>query len=425
MKLIDSAEITVKSGNGGNGIVSFRREKHIPRGGPSGGNGGKGGDVILKAKAGLNTLIDLRLKKEYRAGRGGDGGSNDKSGKNGEDLIINVPLGTIVTDILRDRVIADLTEDGDTFTVCRGGDGGRGNASFRSSVLQTPKFAEKGEITDPLAIRLELKLLADVGLVGFPNAGKSTLISRISAARPRIADYPFTTITPNLGVVRIDYERSFVVADMPGLIEGASQGQGLGHTFLKHIERTRLLAHLIDASGLSGRDPIEDYNIINKELSDFSPKVAALPQIAVLTKTDIAGNPAGEIKKELEALGKRVFEISSVTGEGIDALLGYISETLDSIPKSRPETQPVKVYKVEKEEAGYQIVKNDMNEFVVIGKHIENLVKKSDLDNEYSLRRLTKQLEGTGLYDDLRQKGCRHGDTVIIHNFVFEFDENC
>ncbi|MBP5273879.1 MAG: GTPase ObgE, partial [Abditibacteriota bacterium] len=399
------------------------REKYVAAGGPDGGDGGRGGSIVLRADDNMSTLMDFRYKRKYAAGNGADGQGGLRSGKDGADLVIRVPRGTLVKDKETGAVIVDMSGD-EPFVLAKGGRGGLGNKHFATPTRQAPRFAKPGMAGQRREVVLELKLLADVGLVGFPNAGKSTLISRISAARPRIADYPFTTITPNLGVVRIDYERSFVVADMPGLIEGASQGQGLGHTFLKHIERTRLLAHLIDASGLSGRDPIEDYNIINKELSDFSPKVAALPQIAVLTKTDIAGNPAGEIKKELEALGKRVFEISSVTGEGIDALLGYISETLDSIPKSRPETQPVKVYKVEKEEAGYQIVKNDMNEFVVIGKHIENLVKKSDLDNEYSLRRITKQLEGTGLYDDLRQKGCRHGDTVIIHNFVFEFDEN-
>ncbi|MBO4548248.1 MAG: GTPase ObgE [Abditibacteriota bacterium] len=424
MKLIDSCDITVKSGNGGNGVVAFRREKHIPRGGPSGGNGGKGGDVILRAVSGLNTLIDLRLKKEYKAGRGGDGGSNDKSGKNGEDLVISVPVGTVVTDIERGLVIADLTEDGETFTVCRGGDGGRGNACFRSSVLQTPKFAEKGEVTDPLSIRLELKLLADVGLVGFPNAGKSTLISRISAARPRIADYPFTTITPNLGVVRVGWEKSFVVADMPGLIEGASEGLGLGHTFLKHIERTRLLVHLIDASGTSGRDPLEDCRIIDRELAGFSEKVASLPRIICLTKADVSGGAPPEIKEALEAEGREVWEISSVTGQGVDALVGRISALLDELPRQEPPEEKVRVYKPDKPAARYQIVKNDTGEYVVLGKEIENLVRRSDLDNEYSLRRLARQLEGAGLYDALREKGCSHGDTVIILNFVFEFDEN-
>ncbi|MBQ9358710.1 MAG: Obg family GTPase CgtA, partial [Abditibacteriota bacterium] len=236
---------------------------------------------------------------------------------------------------------------------------------------------------------------------------------------------PFTTITPNLGVVRIGFEKSFVVADMPGLIEGAAEGLGLGHTFLKHIERTRLIAHLIDASGLSERDPMEDYRIINRELSGFSDKVASIPQIIVLNKTDVAGNPAAELRRQLESEGCKCFEISAVTGAGVEELLSYISAELDRIPREQTDREKVKVYKVEKPAPGYQIVKNDMNEFVVIGKEIESLVRKSDLENEYSLRRLTKQLEATGLYDDLRKKGCVHGDTVIILNFVFEFDENC
>lgn len=424
MKFIDSVEITVKAGDGGNGVVGFRREKHIPRGGPDGGHGGKGGDIIILADDKINTLVDLRFKKDYKAERGGDGGGNDRSGKQGEDLIVKVPVGTIVTDIDSGLVIADLVENQETFIVSQGGAGGRGNAAFKTAVFQTPRFAEKGEPVDPKRIQLELKLLADVGLVGYPNVGKSTLISRISAARPKIADYPFTTLAPNLGVVRLNYEKSFVVADMPGLIEGASDGLGLGHLFLKHIERTRLLVHLIDVSGFSDRNPPDDFDSINKELQNYSEKVASLTQIIALSKCDVPNNHAKEVSEALKARGYDVFEISSVEGTGIEPLLYHIAETLDNIPKVKSEIEPVKVYKLENKGPRFQIILNEDKEYVVIGREIEHLIKRADLNNEYSLRRLTKQLEATGLYDKLREKGCVHGDVVIILDFVFEFDDN-
>ena len=425
MKFIDSVEITVKSGDGGNGIVSYRREKHIPRGGPSGGNGGNGGDVIIIADDKINTLVDLKYKKDYKAGRGGDGGSNDKTGKQGNDLIIKVPIGTIITDVDAGLIIADLTEDKETFIAAHGGDGGRGNASFKTSTLQTPKFAEKGVPTDPRRIKLELKLLADVGLVGYPNVGKSTLISRISAATPKVADYPFTTLVPNLGVVRLGFEKSFVVADMPGLIEGAADGLGLGHMFLKHIERTRILIHLVDISPYSGRDCTEDFDSINKELQNYSEKIASLPQIIALNKCDLQESKelSSNVFDMLKKRGYEVFQISAVTGEGIEPLLYRVSDLLDSIPKTKTDIEEIKVFSIEKKGPKYQIFKED-GEFFVVGKEIENLIKRADLNNEYSLRRLTKQLESTGLFDDLRTEGCEHGDTVIILDFVFEFDDN-
>ncbi|HOM72630.1 MAG TPA: GTPase ObgE, partial [Armatimonadota bacterium] len=271
MQFVDQVEIHVKAGDGGNGIVAFRREKYIPRGGPAGGDGGRGGDVIIQADEALNTLVDLRYKRNYKAERGGDGGSNNKTGRDGNSLVIRVPVGTIIRDKETGKVIADLVEHEQSAVVAEGGRGGHGNAHFATSTLQTPRFAENGDPGEELDLVLELKLLADVGLVGFPNVGKSTLISRMSAAKPKIADYPFTTLAPNLGVVRVNEFKSFVMADMPGLIEGAHLGAGLGHQFLRHIERTRLLVHILDVSGATGRDPLHDFDVINDELVSFNP----------------------------------------------------------------------------------------------------------------------------------------------------------
>ena len=321
MQFVDQVEISVKAGDGGNGLVAFRHEKFIPHGGPSGGNGGRGGNVIIDADANLNTLVDLRYSKHYKAPRGGDGGPNDRHGKNGEDLVLRAPVGTLVIEVESGRVLADLMHDGQQFVAAKGGAGGRGNASFATSTLQTPRFAEKGEPTDEIALRLELKLLADVGIVGYPSVGKSTLISRISAAKPKIADYPFTTLVPNLGVVKVDMS-SFVVADMPGLIEGAHDGAGLGHQFLRHIERTRLLVHLIDVSGLTDRDPMHDFDAINDELRLHSEKLAGLPQIVALNKVDMpdAAKIAETLRPALESRGLEVFEISALTGQGLQPL---------------------------------------------------------------------------------------------------------
>src|SRR5438067_8540365 len=284
---LDEATIRARAGSGGSGAVSFRHEKHVPRGGPDGGDGGRGGSVILVAEPGLTTLVDFRHHRDFRAGRGGDGSGNQRAGKNGEDVEVPVPVGTTVTDAETGEQVADLVHPGQRANLARGGRGGRGNMHFATSVQQTPRFAEKGEPGEERLLRLDLKLLADVGLIGFPNVGKSTLISRISAAKPKIADYPFTTLVPNLGVVSVDTGRSFVVADIPGLIEGAHQGAGLGHQFLRHVERTRLLVHLLDVSGTTGRDPWEDYRIIRAELAAYSSRLAELPELVALNKTDI------------------------------------------------------------------------------------------------------------------------------------------
>lgn len=425
MQFVDQVEISVKAGDGGNGLVAFRREKYIPRGGPAGGDGGKGGDVILRADESLNTLVDLRYKRHYKAERGGDGGSNNKTGKNGENLIITVPVGTVVRDKNTNAVIADLVEHNQEAVVAQGGRGGRGNARFATSTLHTPRFAENGDPGDEKELILELKLLADVGLVGFPNVGKSTLISRISAAKPKIADYPFTTLVPNLGVVKADDNRSFVVADMPGLIEGAHTGAGLGHQFLRHIERTRLLVHLLDLSGATGRDPLEDFDIINKEIASFNPKLAELPQIVALTKMDVPGaeENSAPVARTLRERGYEVHQISAVTGQGVDELVYAIAEKLDKLgPRhyQMPEDEVV-VFTAEAEDNRWEVRQTAPNEYIVEGRPVEILVARANVANEYSLRRLHRQLERMGVIQELRKQGASEGDTVKIRGIEFEF----
>ena len=425
MQFVDQVEIIIKAGDGGHGMVSFRREKYIPRGGPDGGNGGKGGSVILRADVKLNTLVDLRYKKHYKAARGGDGGSNDKHGKNGKDLRLRVPVGTMVYNSETGRLLADLTIDGQKFVAGKGGAGGRGNASFSTSTLQTPKFAEKGEPTEEKPLKLELKLLADVGLIGYPSVGKSTLISRISAAKPKIADYPFTTLVPNLGVVKVD-DKSFVVADMPGLIEGAHTGAGLGHQFLRHIERTRLLVHLIDVSGYSVRNPEHDFDIINEELKEHSEKLAALPQIVALNKADMPESReiVENLKPKLESRGLEVFEISALTGHGLQPLLYKIAEKLDELP--REEEQPVDRvvrFTAEREENEWDVKKTGEKEFVIEGRVVEVMVMRTDINNEYALRRMHRQLDKMGVIKRLRELGAQHGDTVKIRDLEFDFHD--
>jgi GTPase len=424
MQFVDQVSITVKAGDGGNGLVAFRREKGIPRGGPAGGDGGVGGSVIFRANSNLNTLVDLRYKHEYLAQRGGDGGPSQRHGKNGTDLVIDVPVGTVVYDAESGLVLADIVEENEERVIAKGGAGGRGNESFATSRLHTPRFAERGEPTEPLKLTLELKLVADVGLVGFPNVGKSTLIARISAARPKIADYPFTTLVPNLGVVKVD-EHSFVVADMPGLIEGASQGAGLGLQFLRHIERTRLLVHLIDVSGFSGREPEADFDAINAELAAHSERLAVLPQLVALNKSDVSG--AAEIADGVEAKLKtqdlEVFRISAVTGEGVQKLLYRVADKLSELPR-----EPVRMaeeavrFSVQPEE-GFEVHRDDDGAFVVTGKGIEMLIARTDTGNEYALRRLHKQLDRVGVIKELRKVGVTNGDTVRIKDMEFDFTD--
>lgn len=325
MKFIDEAKIYVKAGNGGRGCVSFRREKYVPKGGPDGGNGGKGGNVIFVAEGRLSSLLDFRYKREYEAGRGGHGEGSLRSGKDGRDLRIKVPVGTVIKDFDSGEVLADLVEDRQKYVCCSGGRGGKGNAHFKSSTFQTPRFAQPGEEGEERNLKLELKLLADVGIIGFPNAGKSTLISRISAARPRIADYPFTTLVPQLGIVQFGDFGGFVIADIPGLIEGAHEGKGLGIKFLKHIERTSLFVHVLDISPFNVREPKEDFEVVNRELKAFKEELSARPQVVALNKTDITPpERTAELLNFFEGLGIKVFKISAATGAGLDGLVNYV-----------------------------------------------------------------------------------------------------
>ncbi|RUM61478.1 MAG: GTPase ObgE [Persephonella sp.] len=333
MKFLDKAKIYVKAGDGGNGCVAFRREKFVRFGGPSGGDGGKGGDVILQADKRLTTLMDFKYKKHFKAERGQHGSGNNKHGKNGKDLIIKVPVGTVVKDSETGEIIADLTENGQKVIVAKGGRGGRGNSAFKTSTRQAPDFAEEGKKGEERWIELELKLLADIGIIGFPNAGKSTLISTLSSAKPKIADYPFTTLTPVLGVLQLDYGKSVVLADIPGLIEGASKGQGLGHEFLRHIERTKALIHMIDISDFREKNPIEAFNIINNELKEYSPKLLEKPQIVVGNKIDILSDKSliKELKDYFNKKGYPFVPISLATKEGIDELKNEIKKVYEEI----------------------------------------------------------------------------------------------
>ena len=425
MQFVDEVEITTESGNGGNGAATFRKEKFVPRGGPDGGDGGHGGSIILRADPRLNTLVDLRYKKNYQAVRGGDGSSNNKHGKDAPDLILDVPVGTIATDLETGEVIADMVISEQTVTIAKGGRGGRGNTHFTTSTNQTPTFAERGEPEEERSLKLELKLLADVGLIGFPNVGKSTLISKISAARPKIADYPFTTLIPNLGVVRVDNNRSFVVADMPGLIEGAHLGAGLGDQFLRHIERTRLLVHILDVSGLTGRDPMSDYNIINEELTSFSESLATRPQIIALNKVDMPGaaETADRVEKELTAEGKHIYRISALAGTKLSELVYGIAELLDQLPKEEQQVQGRVVFRVGTETGNWEARRTGEHEFVIEGRPVERVVIMTDINNEFALRRLHRQLERMGVIKDLKALGVQDGDTVKIKDIEFDYKD--
>lgn len=333
---IDRAKIKIKAGDGGNGVTAFRREKFVPRGGPSGGDGGRGGDVWIVATSDLNTLLHLRYNPEHKAERGKHGEGSNRHGRDGEDVVIKVPIGTQVFDVVTNDVIFDFTEDGQRFLAAKGGKGGWGNSHFATSTRQAPKFHFSGRPGDEKELQLELKLIADVGLVGFPNAGKSTLISVISAAKPKIADYPFTTLEPNLGVVDLGDYRTFVVADIPGLIEGASEGAGLGDRFLRHVERTKLILHLVDVSSISGRDPISDYEIINRELRNYSASIADRPQIIVATKIDSLDEPERleRLRERAEKDGRPFIAISAVTNQGTKELVSMVAKALDEMPKA-------------------------------------------------------------------------------------------
>lgn len=424
---LDYAKIHVKGGDGGDGIVAFRREPYVPRGGPAGGNGGKGGDVWLVADPSLTTLEDFRYTKHYRAERGERGGGANKQGASAPDLIIKVPLGTVVRDPETKQVLADLVEPGMRFLAARGGRGGWGNSHFATSTHKAPNYAERGEPGEERWLELELKMLADVGLVGFPNAGKSTLISAISRARPKIADYPFTTLYPNLGVVSHAGE-TFVVADIPGLIEGAHEGLGLGHRFLKHVERTRLLIHLVEATSPDGSDPWERFVKINDELRAYSSDLAAKRQLVALNKMDLPGTAeiAEEFIRKAATHGYTVFPISAKEGTGLPLLLDQVVEELKRIPKPEPiaglaEEAQEGVYRFKPEEEEPLVVKREGDVYRVAGAGLERLVAMTDLANEEALRRFYHILLKRGVIDRLRQEGVEYGDTVEIAGVEFEY----
>jgi GTP-binding protein len=424
---VDQVEIDVKAGDGGNGAVSFRREKCVPRGGPNGGDGGRGGSIIIEIDLSLSTLLDFRYKSRYHADRGGDGQSKDMSGKNGQDLVLRVPPGTQVYDAKTGQLVVDMAPPVMHFVVAKGGGGGKGNSHFATAVRQTPRFAEKGEPGVTARLRLDLKLLADVGIIGFPSVGKSTLIAAVSAARPKIADYPFTTLVPNLGVVAVDDGRSFVMADMPGLIEGAHKGAGLGLRFLRHIERTRVLAHVLDVSGLTDRDPMEDYDVLNRELRAYDENLAEAPQIVTLNKVDVAGSEelVSRVTQELEARGCRVFCVSAATHQGLRPWLFALWEALQATPAPTPGVIPDDVAHFGPPETAHlkdwHVEKTGPDSWIVAGEALDRLTRRTDLENEYALVRLQRTMERLGVYRKLAQEGAADGDTVTIGGFEFEY----
>lgn len=423
MKFIDRVKIYVQAGTGGNGTVAFRREAHVPKGGPSGGDGGRGGSVIFVATNSLSTLLDLRYYREYKAQSGEKGHAKKMHGADADDLVIRVPVGTCVYDDDTGNIIADLTKDGQRAVIAKGGRGGRGNARFASSRNPAPKICENGEPGEKFNLRVELKLLADVGLVGFPSVGKSTLLSVVSKARPQIADYHFTTIVPNLGVVQVKDGRSFVMADLPGLIEGASQGKGLGHQFLRHIERCRVIVHIIDMSGSEGRDPYEDYVTINKELGEYEYRLLERPQIIVANKMD--GDEAEEnLKKFKEKLGdQKVFPIIAPIHEGIDAVLYAVADALETAPDffNQEEEQESVLYTYKEEEKPFTIHNKGNGVWEVTGKKVERLVQMASFTTDDGFQRFALQIRNMGIDDALREAGCEDGDTVRLYDFEFEF----
>ncbi|MCD6520162.1 MAG: GTPase ObgE [Anaerolineae bacterium] len=417
----DEATIYVHAGKGGDGCVSFRREKFVPFGGPNGGNGGRGGHVYLRVNSQMNTLVPFTRRKHFRAEDGAHGMGKGMHGKNGQDLYIDVPPGTVVRDAKTGELLGDLTEEGQVLLVARGGRGGRGNEAFKSSTKQAPRFAERGEPGEERTLKLELKIIADVGLVGKPNAGKSTLLASVSAARPKIADYPFTTLSPNLGVVEVDAKRSFVMADIPGLIEGAHQGAGLGLQFLRHIERTRLLVHLLDGTS---PDPVADYRAINRELALYSEKLAAKPQVVVLNKIDLPEAQAKlpQIRRDLAKEAGEVLAISAVTRQGVRELLYLLAERLEELPQEEPEEELFVFRPHEKEESkAFQITQEAPGVFRLSGKEIERLAIMTDWNNEEAIERFERILNARGISAALEEAGVRLGDTVIIGDIELEW----
>lgn len=421
---IDRARIYVEAGQGGDGMSSFRREKFVEKGGPNGGNGGRGGDVILVADKNLNTLIDFRYQRKYVAKRGGQGGTKNCTGMRADTVYVKVPMGTLVRDDMTGLVMADLTEDGQEYLAAKGGRGGKGNACYVTSTNRAPTFAEKGEPGENRWLKLELKLLADVGLVGYPSVGKSSIIAQVSAARPEIAAYHFTTLTPVLGVVRLDAERSFVLADIPGLIEGAHEGVGLGHDFLRHVERTKVLLHIVDVAGVDGRDPIDDFEKINYELAQYSERLARRKQVVVANKMDLpeAEENFAKLKAYVEERGYEIMRASAATGEGLRELMWKALAMLDQYEPEEDEEDLARFDEVDPD--SFEIVAGNDTDYEVRGKNIERLVAMTNFDNEEALYRFQLIWKRLAIDAALKEKGVKEGDTVRIRDMVFDYKEN-
>ena len=425
----DRAKIYIRSGKGGDGHVSFRRELYVPNGGPDGGDGGRGGDVIFEVDEGLNTLYDYRHKTKYSAQNGEEGGKRRCHGKDGEDIILKVPEGTIIREETSGKVVADMSGDNRRQIILKGGRGGLGNQHFATATMQVPKYAQPGQPAQELNVTLELKVIADVGLVGFPNVGKSTLLSRVTNARPKIANYHFTTLNPNLGVVDLKGSKGFVIADIPGLIEGASEGVGLGHEFLRHIERTKVLIHMVDAASTEGRDPVDDIYKINAELGAYNPDIAARPQVIAANKIDALYEGEAEtldrLKAEFEPKGIRVFPISAVSGKGLDELLYHVRTMLDQLDDT-PVTFAQEYFPEEMlavEDLPYTVGRDEEDEhvFVVEGTKIEKMLGYTNLDSEKGFRFFQNFLKNTGILEELEEAGIQEGDTVRMYGLEFDY----
>ena len=423
---VDYAKIIIKSGDGGNGAATFRREKYVAAGGPDGGDGGRGGDVYFEVDPNANTLIDFRFTKKFKAENGQNGSGGHKAGKSGQDIVVKVPVGTIVKDVETGKVIVDMSKEGQKELILKGGRGGKGNSHFATSTRQAPRFAIDGEPGKEKEIILELKLLADVGLVGFPNVGKSTILSRVTKATPKIADYHFTTIDPNLGVVKTEHGDSFVLADIPGIIEGASEGVGLGIQFLRHVERTRLLLHVLDVAGVEGRNPVEDFKTINEELKRYSEKLATRKQIIVANKIDSMQDD--ENYKALEKLAKEngieVYKISAVTGEGLNELFNHVADVIKTLPKEEiVEAEDRIIYTLDEDEEEQFTIEIVKGEFIVTGPAAQRLMGRVNIGDNESYAYMEKMLKKIGITQALKDKGVKEGDTVKILEWEFEWYE--
>ena len=415
---IDIATIYLKAGNGGDGAVSFHREKYVPAGGPDGGDGGRGGSVWFEGDSSMNSLAPFRFTQHFRAENGERGSAKNCTGKSGEDLVIKVPCGTVVKDAESGGILADVFADGEKIKILEGGKGGRGNARFATAVRKAPGFSETGEKTTERKIRLELKTIADVGLVGFPNVGKSTILSVVSSARPKIASYHFTTLHPNLGVVKFS-DDAFLMADIPGLIEGAAEGMGLGHSFLRHVERVRLIAHVVDISGMEGRDPVEDYFTIRSELERYSKALSKLPEIVILNKADITSDTDSAVKRFTEAIGKEAYLVSAATKSGINEVISKIYELLKTLPK--PERLKFEKFEYSSPDKNTFSVYKDDDAFVVTGGYIEELSRRVVLSDHESFRWFQRALRDKGIIKALKEAGIKDGDTVRIMDIEFEY----